>query len=372
MAREAKNIRRRGKRLHYRFQKNGKEYQGPLDTSEVGVAKERRDRKRQELVAAKWGETGHHTFDDAVDKFIKDHFPNLKPSTQKRYGVSIANLTVDFHQVQLDNIGSAQLASFVSRRKREEVKTPTIRRDLSFLSVLCTFAVGWEWIKENRVKAYIAIHKGTKALKDSDQRTRHLDHEEEGEVLRYAAKKARRAIIFAIDSGLRKAEQFGLRWPDVDLVKRRIHVRRGLTKGDKERFVPIQERTLQLLKDMRKQRDLRCHYVFATQDGQRYSETSPTHYEALQRAVKNANKARAKAGRDPIEHVEWHDLRRTCGCRLLQDLEFEMKEVSVWLGHTSVAVTERHYAFLKVDNLQKRLERKKHQTVEIESHEQVA
>jgi integrase len=112
--------------------------------------------------------------------------------------------------------------------------------------------------------------------------------------------------------------------------------------------------------------------VFATKDGRRYSETSPTYYEALQRAVKRANKARTKAGREPMEQVEWHDLRRTCGCRLLQDLEFEMKEVSVWLGHTSVAVTEQHYAFLKVDSLQGSLERKKHQTVEIELKERAA
>ena len=28
----------------------------------------------------------------------------------------------------------------------------------------------------------------------------------------------------------------------------------------------------------------------------------------------------AACRRPPIEHVSWHDLRRTCGCRLLQDL----------------------------------------------------
>ena len=53
--------------------------------------------------------------------------------------------------------------------------------------------------------------------------------------------------------------------------------------------------------------------------GKPYSETSPYYYEALQTAVRRANKAREKAGLAPMEHVEWHDLRRTCGCRLLQD-----------------------------------------------------
>jgi integrase len=64
----------------------------------------------------------------------------------------------------------------------------------------------------------------------------------------------------------------------------------------------------------------------------------PTNYEALQKAVRRAGHAIAT----PLEHVEWHDLRRTCGCRLLQDLGFSMEETSRWLGHSSIKVTERH------------------------------
>lgn len=43
--------------------------------------------------------------------------------------------------------------------------------------------------------------------------------------------------------------------------------------------------------------------------------------------------------------------RRTCGCRLLQDHRLPMEQVSQWLGHASLAQTQRAYAFLKVDNL---------------------
>ncbi|MBX9590326.1 MAG: hypothetical protein K2X43_13545 [Hyphomonadaceae bacterium] len=54
----------------------------------------------------------------------------------------------------------------------------------------------------------------------------------------------------------------------------------------------------------------------------------------------------------------WHDVRRTCGCRLLQGVvidgvmrKLSMERVSKWLGHSSITVTERHYAFLTVDDL---------------------
>jgi integrase len=43
--------------------------------------------------------------------------------------------------------------------------------------------------------------------------------------------------------------------------------------------------------------------------------------------------------------VNWHDLRRTAGCRWLQDYRKSIGEVSVMLGHSSIVVTEKHYAF---------------------------
>lgn len=64
-------------------------------------------------------------------------------------------------------------------------------------------------------------------------------------------------------------------------------------------------------------------------------------------------RARAAAG---VPDVRWHDLRRTCGCRLLQDHGLSIEKVSKWLGHQSIAVTERAYAFLNVEHLHKAIE----------------
>ena len=48
--------------------------------------------------------------------------------------------------------------------------------------------------------------------------------------------------------------------------------------------------------------------------------------------------AEKEAWADAIPHLIWHDLRCTCGCRLLQDHKMSMEEVSKWLGHSSVKV----------------------------------
>ena len=57
------------------------------------------------------------------------------------------------------------------------------------------------------------------------------------------------------------------------------------------------------------------------------------------------------AKRAGIKDLRWHDLRRTCGCRLLQEHRMRMEEVAKWLGHQSMGQTERAYAFLEVDDL---------------------
>jgi integrase len=56
---------------------------------------------------------------------------------------------------------------------------------------------------------------------------------------------------------------------------------------------------------------------------------------------------KAAVRRAGIAHLQWHDLRRTAGCRWLQRDGKNIMEVSMLLGHSSVQVTEQRYAFLE-------------------------
>lgn len=78
-------------------------------------------------------------------------------------------------------------------------------------------------------------------------------------------------------------------------------------------------------------------FVFAHDDGARYV------------AMEKGFKAAARRAR--IVDVRWHDLRRTAGCRWLQRDRRSMEEVSVLLGHSSIAVTEKSYAFLDAETV---------------------
>ena len=285
--------------------------------------------------------------------FAKKHFERIRPSSAQRYFASLKQLIPHFGAIQIDEIRSSHLAAFEDKRRAEGIAGASIRRDLACMSVMYSYAESWEWVARNPVKPYLFLRKRA-GLKDSPPRERFLSHPEEEMIIVRIAPKARDALIFAIDTGLRKNEQFSLPWVDVDLRARELLVRGQVAKNGKDRTVPLLPRTHQLLTRMWDERQLRCPYVFATAGGKRYSPGSPTMWEALQGACKRAG---------ITEHVEWHDLRRTCGCRLLQDRGFSMEVVSKWLGHSSIVVTERHYAFLGKADLHKAVARSEAQII---------
>lgn len=360
-----RNLKKRGRIWWCRFQKNGKPFEESLGTENLGVAQERLRRKLDELKATKWGENPRRTFNKAAEEFGKRHFPKIEPASRRRYLVSIANLLKDFDGILLDDIGSALLLKFEERRQAQGVSNSTIRRDLACLSVIFSKAEAWEWIRYNPVKPFLA-DQGSAGLKENAARTRHVGEkvaDEENWLVEQMTPKVLRGYRFAVGTALRKEEQFSVRWTDVDFQRRRLWVRPETAKGSKGRYVPLLPDVYDLLREMHA--EATGLYVFMTYQDRPYSIKSPYFYEAIQKAVERANKARAAKGLLLLEHLEWHDLRRTCGCRLLQDRGFSMEEVSQWMGHSSVKVTERHYAFLGIQHLQEAVERSEARVIEL-------
>lgn len=94
-----------------------------------------------------------------------------------------------------------------------------------------------------------------------------------------------RAIAFAIDTGLRKEEQFSLLVSDIDFGAKQLRVRKEVAKNRKARMVPLLDRALAIALRLSEGR-IGTVPLFVTQAGNRYSRESPTMYEALQKACK--------------------------------------------------------------------------------------
>src|SRR5690606_8018420 len=143
-------------------------------------------------------------------------------------------------------------------------------------------------------------------IKIRKKRTRFLSHEEETQVLKTAPASWRWRIIAAIETGLRLEEQFSLLQGDLDLRSKRVRVRPEVAKNAKPRWVPLTERALAAINGAWIETS---EYVFPRDDGQRFAWNSSYVNTRFKRIANDAK----------VDDVRWHDLRRTCGCRLLQD-----------------------------------------------------
>jgi integrase len=141
-----------------------------------------------------------------------------------------------------------------------------------------------------------------------------------------ASQQVRAAIWIALYTGMRRGEILALRAQDIG--EDAITVRAGSTKTLRTRTVPI----VAQLKPW-----LACVPL-------------ALNFEGLKTGFRRAREA---AG---LSHVTFHDLRRSCGTMMVQ-AGVDLYVVSKVLGHSSPAVTAKHYAHLQIDRLADGLKR---------------
>jgi integrase len=135
---------------------------------------------------------------------------------------------------------------------------------------------------------------------------------------------------FALNTGMRKAEEFTLTWDQVDFKNRIIHLDK--TKNGSDRYVRLNTAALAILTQLKGRKD-RLGY---SMDSPVFSIKDPSGW--FDAAVKRAG----------IEDVTWHTLRHTFASRLVM-LGVNLKTVQVLMGHKSIRMTAR-YAHLAGDH----------------------
>lgn len=325
---------RRGKTWWGRAQRDGIEHRFSLRTEDRRLAEKRLRQWLDQMDAQAWGEKPPRPWEAVWERFVREHFPSLKPTSRRRYGVSLKNLSRLLDGKTIQQVTPALLSEFETMRRTEGATAPTIRRDLACLSCLLAYCEEWEWIDDgkNIVPSYMRRRR-RRGLKEAPGRTRYLSEEEEAALLQHASEPARTAILLAIDSGLRDQELMKLRWEQIDFRGNTIDTLTR-TKSGKQRFAPLSKRSAQIL--AQRPRHFKSPFVFYHADGKPYLRVRKAFETAL-----------TKAG---IKDVRWHDLRRTAGCRWLR-AGTSMDDVSTMLGHATVAITQRSYAFLNSEEV---------------------
>jgi integrase len=201
----------------------------------------------------------------------------------------------------------------------------TVNHYKSALSVVFKLAV------RNR-KALANPARQVKQAKENNERTRYLNQPPDtGEETRLRAAIRERwperepELDLALQTGMRKGEQYSLRWADVDLIHRVLTIPKA--KGNKKRYIDLNETAVATLAALRKLDD---GSGFVCPGGMGNAGYWATRFW-FDRALAAAH----------INDFRWHDLRHTFASRLRMK-GVELATIKELLGHTTINMVLRY------------------------------
>lgn len=254
----------------------------------------------------------------------------------------------------LASIKPAQVEGCRNAWIAEGLSRSTVNHRLSFLRRIFNVAIRDGDAAENPVTR-------VKFLKEDGARVRYLTDEEEMRLAEVFPAVWWYVVEFALLTGLRQAEQFFLRWAQVDFVAGVLTIPRS--KSGETRHVPMHPRVKEILQSLPSR--LRSEWVFVGPKGRRLDPHNfcEDHFvPALERAgivTPRPRPGRRKKGEvrsaqvltTPRQRREfcWHDLRHTTASRLVMAGR-ELYDVQRLLGHKDYKMTLR-YAHLSPKHL---------------------
>lgn len=264
-------------------------------------------------------------FDTFVEEYLEGEKLRLRAySEYERHG-----------RVWTERFGSRSLRSIIpldvqswATRRREQVEPATVNRELSFLRRVFNVALANELVERNPVRL-------VKLFREPSGRVRYLSEEEEAGLQAQLDSVKWRIVTFAMNTGLRQAEQFHLRWENVNLSTRVLTIPRSKHGG--ARHVPLNDSAMRVLRVLPSR--FKGGFVFPSRSGK-----TPINATNFRQRV--FNPAVAAAG---IENFRWHDLRHTFASRLTM-AGIDLNTIRELMGHKTLAMTLR-YAHLSPKHL---------------------
>ena len=276
--------------------------------------------------------------------FIKDYIlleiDGLSPKTQESYR-NIANrlCRTELAAKPMKSVTPDDIKIQIRKWKSAGLSPNSINHYLTFISLMYNHAI------KNRQLAYnplLAVGK----LKTVKYEHRILTVEEYNKLL--AANEGYYMylpLVLGGWMGMRRGEVLGLTWKDVDLTQQLLHVRnnrqtvngKDIIKEPKSatsiRTLAIPDFVAAALRNAKQNTPTNINgFVCTLPDGKPLSANTFTrcYYRALERA-------------GFTDHIRFHDLRHTCAA-LLTLAGASPKEVSDYLGHSSISITMDLYA----------------------------
>jgi len=305
---------------------NGKRIQKSTGTTNKIAAQELHDRLKADLWRqSKLDEQPERLWHEAALKWLGVCKRRSKRSLEEAE-FHLRWLDAHLEDKKLSDIDDTLIDEIIEAKKQQGVTAATVNRMLEVLrAILNKAAIKWAWL--DKAPAISLLDEGL-------ERERWLSQEEADRLLRELPPHLADMATFSLLTGLRKANVIGLRWSNVDLVKRHAFVSASQSKTRTAIPVPLNEEAVALI---RKQMGKHIKFVFTYQG----------------KPVKQCNTAawRKALKRAEIDNFHWHDLRHTWASWHVQNgtsLQ-ELQQLGGWSSFETVL----RYAHLNSDHLKK-------------------
>ncbi len=332
-----------------RFQVNGRDIKRSLRTASRAEARRRLgpllDRAEVER-AAHLLPDGPKVWEDAVQRWEALHASQIKPSSLKRYVVSLRQVDPHFAGAPVGSIDGPAIARFVAARKAGGASDPTVRRDLAIVSRVIKAARRAGWTTHDPVPDEKA------ELKESRRAVRRLRTRRIAAAIRAARTSMTPddrphlpdLLRLIARTGAREDEASRVAWSDFDFPARTLAFRGGKTDADENagRVVVLPERAARWLASLPRapKPNAGPWYIFQDRGGGHLKQVA-------QRFARVVERHRGAWWTEPRWTV--HHLRHTYAmARLLADDRPGRRDhqprgihaLSLHLGHASVKTTE--------------------------------
>ena len=234
----------------------------------------------------------------------------------------IATLIGFFGKRRISELSGQDAEGFKVGRSKI-VKPATVNRELGNLKHIMRKAIEWGFRSDNPFQ-------GVKLLHVPGRQDRILTPEEEVKLLAACEEirgpYLRPICVLALNSGMRKSEILSLKWSQVDLPTRTIHVIEGKTEHSR-RHIPMNDTLYNLFAELRRKRKSQLVFPSTRNPGHRILD----HKVGFAKAVRLAG----------VPPLRFHDTRHSFASRLVK-AGVDLITVQKLLGHTKITTTARY------------------------------
>lgn len=285
-----------------------------------------------------------YTFSQFAEVFISDYCQDYSPLVIKNYRCNLKNwILPSLGKYKLNEITPMILDGFLNHLKstnnlangQAKLSNGSISKIYAITKTIITLAFRKNLIIQNpcsKVKLEFRKDAGAKQIhswdKESYKKALYLLSANETD---YA-----RVCEFAVKTGLRRSEIFGLTWDDINFVNQTISVNKTAQKVNKVMMIlpcktPSSVRTISLSKSI-------------VELLKNYKETHPYNTYIFQNVDYDAVTAwfRKWQRKNNIPRIRFHDLRHTHASLLLAE-HIDIKTISSRLGHSNIGITMNTY-----------------------------